>query len=52
MYTKYEVSMSNHVPGKVCTDNDANEDEAAGRRRTKHDCKALWLINQMSEKVQ
>ena len=24
MYTKYEVSMSNPVPGEVCTDNDAN----------------------------
>ena len=25
MYTKYEVSVSNHVPGEVCTD-DANAD--------------------------
>ena len=26
MYTKYKVSMSNHVPGGVCTD-DANADD-------------------------
>ena len=24
MCTKYEVSMSNHVVGEVCTDDDAN----------------------------
>ena len=24
MYTKYEVSMSNAVPGEVCTDDDDN----------------------------
>ena len=27
MYTKYEVSMSNHVPGEVCTD-DTDADDA------------------------
>ena len=26
MYSKYEVSMSNHVPGEVCTD-DAKDDD-------------------------
>ena len=26
MYTKYKVSMSNPVPGEVCTD-DANDDD-------------------------
>ena len=31
MYTKYEVSMSNHVPGEVCTDDDADTNADAGR---------------------
>ena len=38
MYTKYEVSMSNHMPGGGVQDNDdedANDDDA---RRTIHDC--------------
>ena len=27
MYTKYEVSMSNHVPGEVCTDDNADAND-------------------------
>ena len=28
MYTKYEVSMSNPVPGEVCTDDDDDNADA------------------------
>ena len=50
MYTKYEVSASNHVPGggvhrwwhQRCQQQ---------RRWTIHDCKALRLTNQISQKL-
>ena len=30
MYTKYEVSMSNHVSGEVCTDTNSDTNDATG----------------------
>ena len=36
MYTKHEVSMSNPMPGEVCTDANANN-----ARPTKHDSTRL-----------
>ena len=43
--------MSNPVPGEVCTDDNANIDANDDAQRTIHDCKVLWLINQMSQKL-
>ena len=46
MYIKYEVSMSNPVPGEVCTDAnaDANEADASDddAQWTIHDCIRLF----------
>ena len=28
MYTKYDISMSNNVPGEVCTDDDMDDANA------------------------
>ena len=54
MCTEYEVSMSNPVPGEVCTYANANANDDARRRRTTDNSwlhKAIWLISQMSQKV-
>ena len=42
-----EVSMSNPMAGDVCTVADANDDRQS---MILHE-KALWLINQMSQKT-
>ena len=51
MYTKYEVSMSNPVPREVCTDDDDANDKGANEDEQSMIVKALWLINQMSQKL-
>ena len=50
--TKYEVSMSNPMArggGEAVHRRSRRTTQDA--RRTKHYCKAIWLINQMSQKV-
>ena len=53
IHAKYEVSMSNPVARRVCTD----DDDTAGRRQRQRTVdkawlyKALWLTNQISQQI-
>ena len=42
MYSKYEVSMSNSVPGEVCTDDNTNIDANDDAQQTIHYCIRLF----------
>ena len=55
MYIKYEVSMSNHVPGggecaQTMTMPTLMQDDANDEAGQSMIVKVLWLINQMSQK--
>ena len=41
LYTKYEVSMSNHVPGVVCTDANADIDDANDAKANANDGQSM-----------